>query len=230
MTIKTLRVLNITRRCGLIRKYVAMVLLFALLSPVFGLATEKYYIDQQPVLLYKIINWWNNCLPDDCDLFCGKTIFYTDQGNVNIEKDTPGSDLKLRMNGEFAEMLVPFRQSEAFFGPNRLQCKWLNEKYFGDGTAEDLKDTASDQSEFRFKSVSEVHVQLLKKVEKDIGVVLKGVIGGLIDSKIALHRAGKMPNDCLESNANNQEQFPISLMIVNAQTKEVLAEYTALWE
>ena len=214
----------------MIRKYLTILLLIALFTPVFGLATEKYYIDQQPVLLYKIINWWNTCLPDDCGLFCGKTIFCTDQGNVNIEKDTTGSDLKLRVNGNFAEMLAPFRQSEAFFGPNRLQCKWLNQKYFGDGTAEDLKDTVNGQSEFRFRSVSETHVQLLKKVEKDIGVVLKGVIGGLINSKIALHRAGKMSNYCFKSNANNRKQFPISLMIVNAQTTEVLAEYTALWE
>jgi len=39
----------------LIRKYLTILLLMALFTPVFGLATEKYYIDQQPVLLYKII-------------------------------------------------------------------------------------------------------------------------------------------------------------------------------
>jgi hypothetical protein len=142
----------------LIRKYLTILLLITLFTPVFGLATEKYYIDQQPVLLYKIINWWNNCLPDD------------------------------------------------------------------------FKATVNGQSEFRFRSVSETHVQLLKKVEKDIGVVLKGVIGGLINSKIALHPAGKMPNYCFKSNTNDRKQFPITLMIVNAQTTEVLAEYTALWE
>ena len=215
----------------MIRKCLTILLLTALFTPVFGLATEKYYIDQQPVLLYKIINWWNNCLPDDCDLFCGKTIFCTDQGNVNIEKETPGSDLILRVNGEFAEMLAPFRQSEASFGPNRWHCKWLNEKYFGDGIAEDYKDTSTNGGrEFRFRSVSNKHAVLLQEVEKDIGVVLNGVIGGLINSKIALHGAGNMSNHCFKSNANNQEQYPITLMIVNAKTTEVLVEYTALWE
>jgi len=212
------------------RILLTIVLAFVLLTPVTGMAIERYYIDQQPVLLYKIINWWYNCLPDDCDLFCGKTIFCANQGNVNIENNKQGSDLILRVNGKFGEMLSPFRQSEAFFGPNRLQCKWLNEKYFGDGVAEDSKDTVNGVSKFHYRSVSDRHVELLKEVEKDMGVILTGVIGGFINGKIALHQAGKMPNHCSIGNTDNQEQFPITMKIVNSRTAEVLAEYTALWE
>ena len=214
----------------MIKKCFSVVALILILTPASGAATEKYYIDQQPVLLYKIINWWNNCLPDDCDLFCGKTIAYTDQGNVNIERNSQGDDLTLRVNGTFAQMISPFRQSKAFFGPNRLQCKWLNEKYFGNGIAEDFTDTANGVSKLRFQSVSHRHAELLKTVEKDIGVVLSGVIGGLMNSKIALHQAGKMPNHCVKVRTNGQEQYPIHMKIINAQTTEVLAEYTAMWE
>ena len=207
-----------------------MCVLMILFSPVFVWATEKYFIDQQPVLLYKIINWWNTCLPNDCGLLCGRAISCTDQGNVNIQKHTKGSGLILRMNGTFAELLTPYKQSEAFFGPNRFQCKWLNEKYFGDGIADDIKDSTNGAGEFRYRSVSHRHVALLKRVEKDIGVVLNGVIGGLMDSKIALHQAGKMPNYCVISNPHNPERFPITLKIVNVETAEVLVEYLAVWE
>jgi hypothetical protein len=171
------------------------------------------------------------------DIYClrVKNAFYSNlmlQGNVSIETQSTAEATVLRINGKFADMLLPFKQYDVPFRPSRFRCSRLNEKYFGTGIAEGIYPPDNGIYELRIGSVSEDRTHHLKRLEKDIGVVMKGVVGGLSNGRIALHKAGLMRKDCGPGNelSNNESNFPIKLMIVNTRTNEIMVEYTAVWE
>jgi len=51
--------------------------------------------------------------------------------------------------------------------------------------------------------------------------VLEGVVGGLLNGKIALHQAGNFLKTCPEASQGLVDSFPFFLKIINSHTKEV---------
>lgn len=193
--------------------------------------SESYYINNNRVLLYKIINWWNDCIPEESSHLCWRRIKCENEGDAHIVYSETEKTLKLQIKGGFAELLSTFKQCDQCFGPSYLQCTWLNKKYFGYGEAVIVQDELPAISALFFNNINKKEWRLIRSVEKDIELVLEGVIGGLLmmNGKIALHQAGNFLKTCPKPNQNRDNSFPISLKIINSRTEEVLAKYTAIW-
>jgi len=189
--------------------------------------SETYYIDNNRVLLYKVINWWYDCLPEESSLLCGSLIKCQSKGNVQVEYNEAEMILSLQIKGGFANLLSIFKQCEQCFGPY-LKCTWLNKKFFGRGEALIVSNEVPTMSAFIINNIDKKQGRLIRSIEKDIIFELEGVIGGLLNGKIALHQAGNFIKDCSGDLQNRNDSSPISLKIINPHTKEVLAKYSAI--
>ncbi len=185
---------------------------------------EYYHIDNQRVLLYKVINWWYDCLPEESTQLCGSRIKYENRGNTRILHDDSGKKLTLGIDGGFAELLVLFKQCHGCRGPSHFVCTWLNRKYFGKGRA---KMFGRHQS-FIFENVDRSQARAIRSVQHNLVFVVEGVIGGLMNGQVALHQGGDLLKTCPTQDLSPDEPFPIRIMIFNSKTKEMLATYRAV--
>lgn len=194
-----------------------------------ALCSETYYIGGNRVLLYKIINWWYDCLPEESNQLCGSLIKYQNKGNSQVEYDETESILKFQINGDFAGLLSIFKQCEQCFGPSYLKYTWLNKEYFGNGAAI-VSNNLPTISPFIIININKDYGLRIQDIEKDIVFELDGVIGGLLNGKIALHQVGDFLKTCPKIFHAHDNSFPISIRIINSKTKEVLAKYSTILE
>ncbi|GAB6145977.1 hypothetical protein JCM12294_34170 [Desulfocicer niacini] len=192
--------------------------------------TEIYYISNNRVLLYKIINWWYDCLPEESNLICGSIIKCKSKGDTQVVYDETEMKLKLQINGGFAEQVSIFKQCEQCEGPSYLKCTWLNKKYFGNGEAAIISNNLSAINAFILNNIDTRHGRAVQSIEKDIEFELEGSIGGLLNGRIALHQSGKFIKTCSAAYLGLSDNFPVSLKIINSKTKEVLAIYSSKME
>lgn len=189
---------------------------------------ETYYIDNQRVLLYKIINWWYDCLPEASTQLCGSRLKYVNQGNALVHYVESEKELILGINGGFAELLSIINQCKGCYSPSGFKCTWLNRNYFGKGEAIVIGKGLPDQWKFAIRNVDKVHLQLIRTIARHIQFVVEGHIGGLMSGRIALHRGGDFLKTCPGNDLSEQEPLAINLALINARTKEVLATYVAI--
>jgi hypothetical protein len=210
-----------------------LLLLFVLLCihvfPCDAFYAETYRIENSRVLLYKIINWWYDCLPDECDLFCGKIVECDNRGNAEIQYDASDMTLRLRVRGGFAELFSVFKTCKDCYGPAFLECRQSNRKYFGSGKAAGINIDFQGFTEFIFNGIRSARLQSLKEIKEEITFILYGKVGGLVGGKVALHQVGRFQRSCPENPKNRKTPFPISFKIVNIRTDEVLAIYETVW-
>ena len=213
----------------MLMKYLfSCILLFSclFLNHANAFCTESYYIENNRVLLYKIINWWYDCLPEESNQLCGRIIKCVSEGDTQVEYNEKKMTLKLQIHGGFAGLLSIFKQCEQYFGPSYLKCTGLNKKYFGNGEA--VIVTNKLPANFLFMNIDNSHSQLIKSLEEDIVFELKGEICGLLNGRIALHHVGNFLRTCPKGFKQNEKNFPTTLRIIDSQTKEELAKYSTI--
>jgi len=194
-----------------------MVLSCCLIINYNAFCSETYYIDGNRVLLYKIINWWYDCLPEKSNLLCGNSIKYQNQGESQVEFNETESRLKFQIYKGFAKLLS--------IGPSYLKCTWLNKKYFGNGKAAIVSNTWPSISPFIINNINKRYGRQIQDIQKDIMFELDGVIEGLQNGKIALDQEGNFLKTCPKASHNNDNAFPVFVRIINSKTEEVLAKY-----
>jgi hypothetical protein len=138
--------------------------------------------------------------------------------------------LRLQINGGFAEQISIFKQCEQCKGPSYLKCTWLNKKYFGNGEAAIISNDLSAINAVILNNIDTHHGRIIQGIEKDIEFELEGSIGGLLNGRIALHQSGNFIKTCPAASLGWGDSLPISLKIINSDTKEVLATYSAIME
>ncbi len=189
--------------------------------------SEVYTIDDEPVLFYKTINLWYDCPPGECDLLCGKSVTYTNEGNTRVRYNEAKKTLRLHIEGGFADLLSIFKTCGQCFGPAYLQCTWQDEKYFGKSKAA----IVSDLNDFSFDPIDRKQALILDSMRQKILFVLKGKIGGLQnDGKIVLHQADDLLKKCSNDSEDQPTAYPITLKIVNARTNEAIAVFSAKYK
>ena len=189
--------------------------------------SEKYYINNQNILLlYKIINWWYDCLPEDNYLLCGKTIKCINFGNACVEYTQSNSALKISIQKGLADQFSIFKTCGDCFGLSYLHGTWLNKKYFGKGSME----VVTNLNQFSFLNINKNQARILKDMEKDIVFVIEGYIRGLTsDGKIALSETNAIFKKCPDDTNNKRAVFPINVIMKNNSTDEVIAQYATDW-
>lgn len=199
-------------------------------SPNFAVCSEKYYINNTRVLLYKIINWWYDSLPEESYLLCGESIKCRSQGNIQVRYDAVEMKIRLYPKESFADSLSVFKQCKQCFGPSYLKLTWLNKQYFGDGKYIASTDSHSNLNSFTFSQVERINAENIQGVVEGIGLELEGVICGLMDGKIALHHSGELLKTCRVNKEKQDEQFEITLKILNFHTDEILAKFSVFFD
>jgi len=192
--------------------------------------SETYYINNNRVLLYKIINWWYDCLPDEENKLCGSLIKCRNKDNAQVQYNEAEMILKLKIKGGFADQLSIFKQCKQCFGPSYLKCSWLNKKYFGSGEAGIVSNDLPAISAFIINNIDKYHGRQIQSIEKNIVFELEGAIGGLLNGQIALHQVGNFIKTCPAASHGRDNSLPFSLKIINSSTKEVLAKYYVIVE
>ena len=191
-----------------------------------AVCSEKYYINNNKVLLYKIINWWYDSLPEESHQICGSLIRCQTKDNIRIEYNA--IEMKLRFNAKesFADLLSIFKECKQCWGPSYLELTWLNKEYFGDGKFM----TSADKYSYTFSHIERTNAQRIQSLADVIGLELEGVICGLMNGKIALHHSGNLLKTCQTDSEKQDKIFPITLKIVNYQTEEILAKLTMAFD
>ncbi|WP_027362442.1 hypothetical protein [Desulfospira joergensenii] len=195
-----------------------------------GHCSETYHIGNNRVLLYKIINWWYDCLPEESNALCGLTVKCRSRDDTQVVYNETEMILRLQIDGGFAGQFSIFKQCEPCLGPSHLKCTWLNKKYFGKGEAAIISNDFQAIRIFTIKNIDKYHGQIIQNLEKDIEFELEGSIGGLLNGRVALHRAGDFIKTCSTPSHGLGDSLPISLKIINSNTKEILATYSAIME
>ncbi len=213
-----------------VAKTAIVVLLLAAFASV-GYGGETYYIDDSPLHLYKTINWWYDSTPQESTTLCGKPIKCTNEGNARIEYDEINQSVELKIKGGFASLLLAFKTCEKCYGPSSLKCVWRNQKYIkSSAIAIQLnKDDVIDG--ITFINVKKEDARQIMNMVHGMLFVLEGVIGGLSNSRIAMHESAELLKYChAEPQLRDQSpQYPISLKILNANTNETLALFSMTW-
>ncbi|MCP4670156.1 MAG: hypothetical protein GY857_02510 [Desulfobacula sp.] len=206
------------------------VVLGCISMPNYAACSEKYYINSNRVFLYKIINWWYDCLSEESQQLCGSLIRCQTKGNIQIEYDTTKLKLKLNTKESFADLLSVFKQCEQCWGPSYLKLTWLNKEYFGDGKFITPTGKRSTLNSYIFDHIERTNAQRIQSIVGVIGLELEGVIRGVMNGKIALHHSEKLLKSCQVYAEKHDEYFPTTLKIVNSQTEEILAKLSVVFD
>ena len=190
--------------------------------------SETYYLENNRVLLYKIINWWYDCLPEESTQLCGSLVKCQSKGDTQVEYNETEMVLKLQIRGGFGRLLSIFKQCEKCYGPSYLKCIWFNKKYFGSGEAVIVTTDLPTVGDFIFNNIDNIHSRRIKSIEEDIVFELEGKVGGLLNGRIALHHAGNFIRTCPKVSQRNDEFSSTTLKIINSYTEEVLAKYSTI--
>lgn len=207
---------------------IVVVIAVLLAGPEKACAGETYYIDNQRVLLYKIINWWYDCLPEESSQLCGSRIRYENRDNAQIHFNPSRKQLTIWIDGGFADLLSVLKSGDGCVGPSHFECVWLNRKYFGNGRAKKIGPPFPDQEAFTFLGVETTQVNAIRAIQHDLSFVVEGVIGGLMNGKIALHRCGALLKPCPDLDSSKQADSPIIVTLLNSKTKELLAAFRSI--
>lgn len=191
--------------------------------------SEVCFVDNNYVLLYKIINWWYDCLPADDTLPCGDFITCQTIGKLIVYYNKEDKTLTLENTGDFAGLLSVLRQCSDCPGPSHFECTWLNGKYFNTIPTEAVPHNTNIKV-VQIAAISQKQADRIRSMADDMVFVVEGRVGGLLlgDGKIALHGSGKFLKPCPK--AVSGENTTITLLIKNSKTEETIARYTAVFD
>jgi hypothetical protein len=191
---------------------------------------EIYYIDNNPLFLYKTINWWYDCLPEESKKLCKRPIKCSNTGNAETLYDEASKNIELKIKGGFATMLLAFKKCKQCYGPSRFHCIWFDQNYYNDTAANVIVNDSSKISGITFSNIEKEQAQHIQSIAHDLQFILEGVIGGLSNGQIALHASGNLLKRCNGASQDPDERYPITLKIKNTSTDEIIAIFGMSWE
>lgn len=199
--------------------------------PVCGQASDRYFLNDQPVLLYKVINWWYDAEPETAQQICGDKIRYVGHGKLQLSYNANSTvnTMQVDVAGGFAALLSPVRQCADCPLQYQGSAIWLNRKYFegnvGQITVEELQ--FQNSCRFSFANVTRGAFQELSDLGPNLAVVLDAEVRGLTDGRIVLYDAADTLGKCAISGL--RESTPrspdIILQLIDSSHDEVVASF-----
>ena len=220
------------------------ILLLFFIFPGLCSGKESYSIDGESVLMYKIIDWWEDCSsnrkqifymkPDpletqqafeqrrkkaleqykDCDQFKGKLLEYNITGNVQIEYKKETQELHIIFDEDIGSLLILDSQTDKNPGSLIFKCIKLNEKNFSASDMFNCGYAKINKNTFFFMNISPEDAVKIKKNSSEIGAVIKANIVGMENSRIIIQNPVK-----------NSEYPPASISIYDINTGKVFMKY-----
>ncbi len=210
----------------------AIILVMALLhgSRIPAVSDEAFSIDDKKVLLYKIINWWNDSLPENSELPCGLTLKYTAKNEAHVIYDETKQMLSIEFGGNYQEILSIFKQCHTCLGPSSFQARLINREYLGEGKPVPIDAQLFSTTVLVFEDLTAEKRRLLLDIERDLHFEIIGRIGGLLlaDGRVALHQAGVFLRVCPQVSSEQAENTATLIRMIDSSKGEVIVEYSAV--
>jgi hypothetical protein len=152
---------------------------------------DTYAVDGQPVLLYKIIQWWYDAPAAQAPWICGRTLTCHTRAPLRVAYTPTGRRLTLHIEAGFAELTWPKIPGERGV-PARLHPIWIDPAYLEAAvtvvTSYADADAGGHTARLCLKGVTPVQARQWMSVATGLELVLAGPVRGLIglDGRIAL--------------------------------------------
>ncbi|MDM8538011.1 hypothetical protein QUF70_14745, partial [Desulfobacterales bacterium HSG17] len=198
----------------------------------------------ESVLMYKIIDWWEDCSsnrkqifhmkPDsfetqqafeqrkkkafeqykDCDRLKGKNLKYSISSDVQIVYEKKNQELRMMFDEEIASLIDLNSQNLNDSGSLVFKCIRLNEKTFSTSDIFNCGYAKIDKNTFVFMNISSKDALKIKKNCPEISAVIKGNIGSMENSRIIFQDPVK-----------SSEYPPVSISLYHINDGKVFMEY-----
>lgn len=201
---------------------------FLLCESVYG--SESYFINDSPVLLYKIINWWYDSVPEDDANYCGSRITCRNTGDLAVVYHDKEKKLVLQCQQGIASLLSVTKPCGQCFGPSYLKCVYLNENLLGKGKAEVVVSGTEGIGAIAFHEIDPKYGLMMQRRATALIIEVHGTVCGLLDGKISLHASGGLIKHCPGKPMPSNDTCPITLKIVDADSNDLIATYSAVWD
>ncbi len=198
----------------------AFAFVFAAVPPTHG--SESYFLGGNPVLIYKAVNWWYDCLPEESTRLCGQSVAYENKGGLKAEYLERDGSLKLILPPGFADRVLIFNRER---GPSFLKCTWVNDRYLGGGSKVIIGEETDSLSGFCFINVNKHQAGLIRSILDNLAVRVEGRVMGLASGRISLHRQGDLIKRC-PAVPGGSAPSSASIKLFLAGGRELLAHYS----
>lgn len=197
-------------------------------------ANEIYLVNDRPVLLYKLVNWWYTCLETETQMICGAPLTFQSREEIQVAYDNQTRQLDLLLPKGVLTQLSLFKPADFPGNPGSLKLLWQNPKFFPKGKGTTLSPCLTSLDQLYATRMPRAEADLIKGIEHLLTFLIQGSIQGLINHKIALHpmpdqTANNRPDQDLIRSCSHGAK-PLSFSIIHGQSLEVLARYEMVWE
>jgi len=177
--------------------------------------SDLYYLDENEVLLYKILNWWSIEDNKKSTEFCFNNIKVRSNKTLNLAYNKKTKILKIYLKEDFADLISIFDNKNT-----NLKNEYINKKYFKNLKAQSIKKI----NNITLKNISAGEYKRINKIKNNIAFELEGKVAGLLayNGKISFDKSGDFLRQCPQK---PNEKFDIIFKILNMKTKEILVKY-----
>ncbi len=177
--------------------------------------SDIYYLENNEVLLYKILNWWSTKAHENSTEFCFNSIKVRSNKALNLKYDKKSKILEIDSKEKFADLISVFENKNSY-----LKNEYINKNYFKNLKAKSIQEINT----ISLKNISFSEYEKIKKIQNNLAFELEGKIAGLLafSGKISFYRSGEFLRSCPQK---TDEKFDIIFKILNIKTKEILVKY-----
>lgn len=189
--------------------------LFILLFTSSLFSKEVYYLDNNPLLLYKIINWWSIETQRDNKKPCNKAIKVT-SNSLKFKYNEKDQTLSVQLKAKFPKKMEVISKNKK----QLLENVYVNKNYFKIDSTKDI----SSINKFIFKNISKDTYKKISSMKGDIIIQIEGYVKGLLSNsgKIALDHNGDFLRECPKINQKDQDIF---IKFINKKDDTILSIY-----
>jgi len=182
-----------------------------------GQCSEVYAINEKPVLMYKVIQWWYNSLPQEDHLLCSSPVKWQSKGSLQIRYNESKKELVLQLEKPSLLFLA-----ESGGLPYTVTCTQLSKTWFPQGDAAN-PEAATDPESIVFHNISNSQALTIKTMAQEMRVEIQGRIKGLVNGRIALVRPQEPIKACPPDPPISEAG--IYLTITHSGTDEIIAAF-----
>ena len=190
-------------------------LIIILCLPHATFSQERYLLEGNQVLLYKMINWWYFAPSEDSATLCGEFLEYRNIGNAKIRILENDSVAEISFADGFAPLLSVIGECETCSTPASTQARWINTKYF-EGSKATLHIEESPHTNIfsiYIENIEKSASKVLKENQNQLAFILTGTVQGLQNGKIGLHPAGDILGKCTYSKKKTMGPSAVHLVV-----------------
>jgi hypothetical protein len=204
--------------------WISLILCLAVAGPAFA-DIDTYTIDGQPVLLYKIIQWWYDAPGAQAPWICGRMLACRTQHPLDVTFIPDKSRLNICFETEFAELVWP---EIAGSGKVRMDLypTWTDSAYLNDSAPASCPAVDNRSAGLSMETVSPEQAQRWMRSAADLEMIFSGFVLGLAEDRVALVDDTVLIKTCPPTAVSRSGSRAMTLTLRHRSTKQVLVVFS----